>query len=641
MLRASVPHIIMKRLSHDRSTSVPLILFIFTNTFLRNCHAYEVGCMYPERMLEPFAARAKLTGFTNVYNVDTELETPVSVHQAQAFSYCDINCLAHHDDGTLNAFTKARPTIVVPKFGHNSWSRMLCIAQCYSILFEQAGNSEAVETVRDTWKLDILSKVEEEITEKYNVDYRMVQDYIISLDYDPLAIGRLVLHEINMKFSDDGWNSNGSKRYDPYSKETVPCSTNCIPYRDTYGYYPRNFPMNPNEQIERVGGDKYTVSGNEMFWQPLLEDDGNGYLSRQEHVTPHIGFHAQARLRDPVQYNFSLPDPQYDFYQESLQVIERVKESAMDKMKWDKIAFYDKKFLVRILIQEEIIKQFKGTYKFEDELLFVHAIGAAEHDSVLHAWREKVMHDLVRPTTVIQRWGQDEITTFDGNRKDPGIATINANDFHAFIRVMPHSEYPSGSSCICAAYHEFTDIFTHEYFEKNLTDMFWGYGGIDLGCSELSVLDPARADFLGCKQGGFTIPNMDALAKECGESRLWGGMHFTASVPAGRELCTGIGSLAFEYMQMIRNGSSLCEAHVKGDDRPQCSTTTSTPTNSPSAVTLAPSISIASSVSGETEKHSSSPTSSTDAKTESKSTSVPAHLDYTFIGLVLLATLLF
>ena len=113
------------------------------------------------------------------------------------------------------------------------------------------------------------------------------------------------------------------------------------------------------------------------------------------------------------------------------------------------------------------------------------------------------------------------------------------------------------------------------------------------------------------------------------------------SVPAGRELCTGIGSLAFEYMQMIRNDSSLGEAHVKGDDRPQCSTATSTPTNSPSAVTLVPSISIASSISDEEEKDNSSSNSSTDVKTESKSASVPAHLDYTFTGLVLLATLLF
>ena len=118
-------------------------------------NAYDIGCIYPEQMLEPFAARAKIIGFTGVYSGDTGLETPVAVHQGQAFSLCDVNCLSHHDGKTLNGITMERPLIVVPEFGHNSWSRMMCIAQCYAILFEQEGNSEALETIADTWKLNV------------------------------------------------------------------------------------------------------------------------------------------------------------------------------------------------------------------------------------------------------------------------------------------------------------------------------------------------------------------------------------------------------------------------------------------------------------------------------------------------------
>jgi len=570
-------------MGQSRIPSLTLLL-LSTNSMtpLTTTSAYEIGCIYPPNMLEPFAARAKIIGFTGVYNGDLGLETPIAVHQAQAFSYCDVNCLAHHDASTLNAITKTRPTIVVPEeMGHNSWSRMMCIAQCYGVLFEREGNGEALETIRDTWKLDVRSGVEVEIGDYFTKDYARVEEYIASpeVDYDPLTIGRLVVHEILLFTKTDGWNSDGAMRHDPISGTSVPCTSNCIPYRDTYGYYPRNHLDGTTD----TDTNKYTVTGKNLFWQPLLEHDGRGSLSRQEHVTPHIGFRARPALRDPATHT-PLPPPDYDYTAEAALVLDRLRASAVDTVRWDKIAFYDKKFLVRLLLQESMRKQFGGELTFEDELLFTHGISAAEYDAVLAAWREKVVHDLVRPTTVVQRWGADLLKgAFDGDRGNPGLKDIRAGDMHAFVRVMPHSEYPSGSSCICETYREFTELYTAKRFGEgeSLKNMYWGYGGVDFGCDEMSLLDPSRADFLGCKQGGFAISDMDMLAKECGESRLWGGMHFTASVPAGVELCKGLGTLGVEHMELIRNGSTLGSTHVKKGERPICSTHTMSPTDSP------------------------------------------------------------
>jgi len=566
---------------------------LFWNTFWCSTviNAYDIGCIYPEQMLEPFAARAKIIGFTGVYSGDTGLETPVAVHQGQAFSLCDVNCLSHHDGQTLNGITMERPLIVVPEFGHNSWSRMMCIAQCYAILFEQEGNSEALETIADTWKLNVRGTVEDVIKNNFLDNYGVVKSHVEQIDYDPLTIGRLVAYEINLHLKEDGWNMDGSQRYDPISRSTISCTANCIPYRDTYGYFPRNHPGNHakegNGNDSEQSFNKFNVTGTDKYWQPLMEDDGRGYMSRQEHVTPHIGFHGRYILREPSKNNNlkSLPDPKYDYYEESLLVIERLKESAQDQMKWDKISFYDKKFLVRLLIQESMKTQFDNVYTFEDEILFTHGIGSAEYDSVLEAWREKVLHDLVRPTTVIQRWGQHEIETFNGNRNDPEVETIHANDLQAFIRVMPHSEFPSGSSCICAAYEEFVDKFTEEKYEDYLKDMYWGFGGIDFGCDEKSVLDPSQADFLGCKYGGFSISSMKHLSKDCADSRLWGGMHFTASISAGQELCAGLGSLGFQRINRIRNNSSLGSTHVKNSERPICRET-NLPSLKPSSISL-------------------------------------------------------
>ena len=61
-------------------------------------------------------------------------------------------------------------------------------------------------------------------------------------------------------------------------------------------------------------------------------------------------------------------------------------------------------------------RQISTTYSFEEELLFIYNIGVAEYDATLQAWREKVRHDLVRPTTVIKRWGSDVLNTFSGDK---------------------------------------------------------------------------------------------------------------------------------------------------------------------------------------------------------------------------------
>ena len=46
-------------------------------------------------------------------------------------------------------------------------------------------------------------------------------------------------------------------------------------------------------------------------------------------------------------------------------------------------------------------------------------------------------------------------------------------------------------------------------------------------------------------------------AQVCGESRLWGGMHFTASVSASQEICNNLGIDAYNYVKDILQGSNL------------------------------------------------------------------------------------
>lgn len=70
--------------------------------------------------------------------------------------------------------------------------------------------------------------------------------------------------------------------------------------------------------------------------------------------------------------------------------------------------------------------------------------------------------------------------------------------------MMPRSEYPSGSASICKAYADFARAYTE---------------GVGLG-------EPVV-------KKRWDIPDMEAIGLQCGESRLWGGMQFSASIPAG------------------------------------------------------------------------------------------------------------
>jgi len=80
------------------------------------------------------------------------------------------------------------------------------------------------------------------------------------------------------------------------------------------------------------------------------------------------------------------------------------------------------------------------------------------YNALLSAWSGKVKHNLVRPTTVIRGWGEEELDTFGGYLDDEGSRVIWARDFEAVIHVMPHSEYPSGLAPLCKAYTDYAKV---------------------------------------------------------------------------------------------------------------------------------------------------------------------------------------
>jgi hypothetical protein len=503
---------------------------------------YDIGCLYPAEMPPPFVVRKSLGFRMAEYFMEQKDETPVVIHNAHVQAQLQANCVAFHNAKVLNSITLERPIFDIPSEYHNTYAISMCMAQAYYNYF---GEEVAGYNLMN-WNFPIYDRV----PETCHGDATCLENLAIDLDYDPRFIAQIVIDEIYAKQEVDGWNALGNKKYSQASEGEVECTANCAPYMDTYGYFPLNHPGEENYE------DKYSVTGDNAHWQPIQEANEWGSFSRQEHITPHIGFKAP-----PHAYEYKeAPPPEYDFKAEAELVVQRLADTAGNQTKKDMIPFFDNKFYVRSIINRSLTEQFPHM-AFGMWMVFILGISTAEIDGLVNCWREKVRHDIVRPTTVIQRWGEDIINTYGGDPSATGPVDIRAEDFHAYIRVMPHAEYPSGSASLCTAYADFTDAFTnHVFFEKLNVLKVGGPDGEKSGCEGESSFS------YGCGES-FHTPTLEEFADVCGESRLWGGMHFSASTAAGAELVKGIGFEAGKYMAgLIKNNNWPRDK----DDRPMC-----------------------------------------------------------------------
>lgn len=320
----------------------------------------------------------------------------------------------------------------------------LCITQCMDMLVkDMTDNPLLYADILTSWSFKLLPLNEQIVS--CNDETACLQIIVEREDYDPCVIGQVVYFEILSNLNDDGWNYLGLKTYDAETGSIVDCTTNCAPYSDTTGYYPRNNPRKRSSKATSKGkakkvhdnsSDKYIVKGLDKFWQPLLETNNLGNFIRQEHVTPHIGYTAKTLLLSAFK---KAKRPNYDYKAEAGKVVTRLKELVGDRERIEMLKFFDKKVFVRFVIQGSLVRRYAPVLSFQDYLLFLSGLSSAEYDATIQVWREKVRFDRVRPTTVIQHWNDDNIYTFSGDQNSTMPQDIKARDFQSFIRVMPHS----------------------------------------------------------------------------------------------------------------------------------------------------------------------------------------------------------
>ena len=118
---------------------------------------------------------------------------------------------------------------------------------------------------------------------------------------------------------------------------------------------------------------------------------------------------------------------------------------------------------------------------------------------------------------------------------------ITGNDWLSYLRTMPHAEYPSGTSCVCAAYVEFMRRFLKaDKFDPEVIVTY------KKGCSRRETGRTPAADL------DIVLSSFDDMIALCGKSRHYAGVHFEASIQAGNDLCGPVGAKCYEkYKSLI------------------------------------------------------------------------------------------
>jgi hypothetical protein len=334
----------------------------------------------------------------------------------------------------------------------------------------------------------------------------------------PIGIGNLVGKAIVDARKYDGMNQLGDEGG---------CQYNCLPYSDYTGYKPKNTAYKLRKPSR---------------WQPDILSNNFGQFYVQQFVTAHFGKTQPYTYKNPNK--FLAPRPYNsnvsNFYGYKMQADEVLNASASMTDEQKAMAeLFDNKFNSVLAAAGSV----SGLLDLSLEE-FVHiefATNIASFDTAIAIWHNKRKYDSVRPFSAIKFiYGHNYVSAWGGVGKGT-VHDLPANQWKSYLPVANHPEYPSATASICSAHAQ---VMRRMYGDDNL---------------DFSVYVPAGSSRI---EPGIT-PQYDItlnwtswsdFENDCGQSRLWSGVHFPDSIPAGADIGHEIADLTFEYMQDLLNG---------------------------------------------------------------------------------------
>lgn len=385
---------------------------------------------------------------------------------------------------------------------------------------------------------------------QFPIDGDRFTRYLMSLGLTPLSksadmntligIGNILGARTHNFSKNDGWNVYGHP--------------SDLPYADRTGYKPINPPGVPENKL------RYPLR-----WQPLTQTDLYGNFFVQKHVTPHIGLTAKPilmpldeltkrRTKGPYRHpnrRTMHPVDRKIIFREAKKTF--ALSNRLTRQKIQEAFFWDNKPRSSGFISFYYCGQFyaQGFLSSADEafdcvLHFALHEAIATYDATILAWHEKRRHDIARPQTLIRQIFQKGKWVHAYRGIGRGFGIVDARKWEPLIPAQPHSEYPSGSAMICSAVFESQELGIRSFLRL----------GKNESIPPLVLRGPstivARSPFLD--NVNFTFNSPRQMAKRCGQSRLWAGVHFSASVRDGSRVVKGIGKMAYDFVNDLENG---------------------------------------------------------------------------------------
>lgn len=362
----------------------------------------------------------------------------------------------------------------------------------------------------------------------------------------PVGIGNREGMDLARLMKIDGWNAQGDQTSsDPQYAQF---------FADTTSYAPVNTPWRITFPFR---------------WQPLLENNGLGFFFRQEHVVPQAGSGIAMSLSPADVRRRRVPSPYRNSFAPFGRLFRsdiRVLSSNAKKVFQRSAQLTEEKRLLAELLDNKlsgfrtkenpfgtpsigVVIRFgilgpRLDLSLDNEIIYGLATNIAVFDAMVTVWKEKLRHDAIRPTgqTMKMLFGDRKFEVWGGPGKPN--TRIRAGEWLPYIRTMPHSEYPSASSCVCRSIVEHALIFTNgrDDFPFNLT--------FPKGSSKIY---PGQVP---SEEVTLTINRLTDWDRLCAQSRLDAGVHFEPSIEAGRQLCSGIGRSAQDTVDTLLSGKS-------------------------------------------------------------------------------------
>lgn len=364
-------------------------------------------------------------------------------------------------------------------------------------------------------------RVLNEFLPQFSADWRAMLESV-GLDPDDdqedprtaVGLGNLAARRVLEARANDGLNRLGNEGGVTYHTR---------PYADYTGYRP----VNTAYRLRDPGR-----------WQPAVVASPNGTFRVQQFVTPQMRLTEAFTFGDPAQFRLAPPrdsDPRRRAaYRRQADQILAASAGLTDRQKMAAELFDDKIISLGLLAGSAAAHA--GGFDVQELVHYLTTVNIATFDAAIAVWHQKVRYDAVRPFSAIAYlYGDAPVTAWGG----PGQGTVSdlpGNQWRSYMPVGDHPEYPSVSTSLCLAY-------TQAARRALGTDKIDIVHSVEAGSSAIEPGVTPASD-LTLRWDTWTD-----FAADCGQSRVWAGVHFPAAVENVADFAPRFGDRAHAFVQ--------------------------------------------------------------------------------------------